>query len=551
MRVKNYTQKNLDVRIPFLFHQINCIESYARFLNLSLRYQLRSKVLFTDTYGMNVAQLKALLLDKSFSSQLPLLAGTGMGIVVAMAILLPPNPAFVVLALVAITAIILSLIYPHLGLAALVFITYTEFSGTMIHYHGAPSIEKLFIPFLIVVALGRLILFGERPYAWQKPLLILFGFLLACSVSLMFVRDLPAAQERIIDLIKNIIMIMTVLVLMRTRQAFVFSFWALILAGAFLGTIAVFQYLTDGFDSDFWGFGQAAKMHMAGTVDVFRIGGPIGDPNFFSQIMLVLLPIALDRALHSKHPLLRTMAGWSFAACILTVFFTFSRGALLAVFGMIALVMKQYRPSPVAIIILVSVAIAATPFMPDRYLDRLLAIPEALTGGQNTSAEASLRGRLSEQLSGLLMFVEHPLLGVGPKNYPANYQDYAQRAGLDSRHTERNAHNLFLEVAAETGLVGSLFFGAVLFLAFKSLRTGRKTLTDMGENSLAAMVAALELGLIGYLIAALFLHGAYPSFFWVLIAISFGVSNFTGTMLERNPVDEGDTYKGQETLEPQ
>jgi putative inorganic carbon (hco3(-)) transporter len=480
---------------------------------------------------MNFFKLKTGMADDRFSQGLYWVTGLGLGFTVGVTIFysLAMGPKQVLLTIVGILGVVFASIHVHLGLAVLVFITYTRFSDTLIEYHGAPSIAKLWIPCLIAIAVSRLVIFGERPCAWKKPMLLMLGFLFACMTSLISARDLGSAQEGMIDLARDLLLAMTVIVLIRTGKAFIFSIWALILAGAFLGTIAVFQYVTNAFDSDFGGFGQTKYEHLAGEVNTNRIGGSIGDPNLFAQTMLVLLPLALNRMLHDRYLSLRWLAGWSLASCTLTVFFTFSRGALIAMFGMIALVMRR-RWSPMAILMLVLLVVTVTFFLPDQYFDRLLSIPEAILSSQNSPSEDSLRGRLSELGSAVLMFIDHPLLGVGLNNYPTNYQDYAQKFGIESRHTLRNAHNMYLQWAAETGIVGVGFFGAILWFAFKSLRIGRKILADRDEHNLAGMVAALEFGIIGYLIAGIFLHMAFPRYFWLLMAIAFGVSNFTSAM---------------------
>lgn len=458
------------------------------------------------------------------------LVAIGLGCSLGMAILLAPAPKQVLIACLAIATIVFSSIHVWLGLAVLIFITYTRFSDTLVHYHGLPSIAQPWVVFLIVIALGRWVFLGERPYAWKRPMLLMLGFLLISLISLMIVRDVEAAELGMGDLLKDLLVAMTVIVLMRTPKEFTFTVWALILAGGFLGSISVFQYWTDSFLSDFGGFAQAAKMHMAGEVDTYRISGSIGDPNFFGQIMLVLLPLAMDRTLHAGNKLLRCVAAWCFSATALAVFFTFSRGDLIAVFAMIVWLMRRWRPSPMLVIGLIMILVAIPPLLPERYLDRLVAIPTALTSSQSGPSEDSLRGRLSELLSAALMVVDHPLLGVGINNYPSNYQDYAQKIGLDSRHSERHAHNMYLEWMAETGIVGTGILLAILWFGFKSLSDSHQTMLNRNQDKLAGMIAAFQLGVIGYSIAALFLHTAYPRYFWLLMAIAFGIANLVGLM---------------------
>jgi O-antigen ligase len=66
------------------------------------------------------------------------------------------------------------------------------------------------------------------------------------------------------------------------------------------------------------------------------------------------------------------------------------------------------------------------------------------------------------------MFLENPILGVGKRNYQALYVEYSSMLGLDPRLEDRQAHSLYLELAAEMGMLGLLSFGGILLALFLS-----------------------------------------------------------------------------------
>ncbi|HRC84639.1 MAG TPA: O-antigen ligase family protein [Thermoanaerobaculia bacterium] len=89
-----------------------------------------------------------------------------------------------------------------------------------------------------------------------------------------------------------------------------------------------------------------------------------------------------------------------------------------------------------------------------------------------------LTGRLDGWRAAGWMFERHPLLGVGPGSYQAEFGD-ARLALVDqgvrffrSQQTPvfANAHNEYLEVAADTGLLGLAALGFGLWLLFRALR---------------------------------------------------------------------------------
>jgi O-antigen ligase len=73
------------------------------------------------------------------------------------------------------------------------------------------------------------------------------------------------------------------------------------------------------------------------------------------------------------------------------------------------------------------------------------------------------------------VLAEHPLLGVGPGNYKVHYMDPDYRWMPGRGVVPRQLHNMYLEVATETGVVGFVLFAGMLFLALRSLNRVRKS----------------------------------------------------------------------------
>jgi O-antigen ligase len=123
------------------------------------------------------------------------------------------------------------------------------------------------------------------------------------------------------------------------------------------------------------------------------------------------------------------------------------------------------------------------------------------------------------------MLAANPLLGVGAGNYTARFGEYAERFGSVARDYEdpdavRYAHNLYLEVGAETGSVGLVLFLGSLLLAFWSLERGRARLLAVGEGRTGALARALQISLGGYMISSLFLHGDFERYLWLFLGLA-------------------------------
>lgn len=464
---------------------------------------------------------------------LGLLFGAGAGVLVVGM----PDSLKLIVIVVGIFAFAGSIMRVDWGLLVLVFITYTRFSDIAIQYHGAPSLAKSFVLLLFVAIFFRWIVFGERVENWQRTLIMMSGYGLVGFFSIFYADDPIRAQDGVIDFIKDALIVVIVSILLRRASLFRWVVWTLLIAGIFMGTLSVFQYATGTFDNEYGGFAQAPILHIVGESDDHRVSGPIGDPNYYSQIMVVMVPLALERFWKEKKRSLRLLAGWAAAVSILSIVFSFSRGGFLALVVVLGLIFI-YRPPKIHIIIAtLIVAVMLLPFIPAEYTARIATITNILgNSGRSVQNEASFRGRASEVIVAWMMFRDNPILGVGYGNFPVHYQEYSRLLGLDPRTEERAAHNLYLEVAAELGIFGLIAFGFILWKALGDLFSAVRTFTDARLDDYASMAAAFTVGLIGYLSSSMFIHNAYPRYLWLLLGIALALRQVARNELaiERN-----------------
>ena len=457
---------------------------------------------------------------------LALLIGGSTGMLVVET----PSSLKLLVMLIGLFFVLATLIRAEWGMLGLAVINYTNLSDVAIRYHGLPSIAQPFIVLVIFAILVRWRSYVVRPEGWQTPLLLVGAYTLAGASSLLYASDPIRAQNEIISYLKYpIVMIIVTIVLQRGEQLRRMV-WTLLLVGIFLGTISSYQYLTGTFDNNYGGFAVKPFVNITEEGDAeSRVTGPIGDPNFYAQTMVVIVPLALAQLLNERSRLLKLLAFWSLAACIMTVLGTLSRGAFLGLGVVCAmrLLRPPFKPSMLVPIVAAAiiVLIPLAPLIPERYTNRLGTMTEFISGpSEDGQQDHSLRGRSSEMLAAVMMFSDNPILGVGLGNYNSQYLKYSRILGMDSRREERSAHSLYLEIAAERGLVGLTIFGALIFVMFRTMLQARRTLYAIGLPAYGAMVDALTIGMTSYMTTSLFLHDAYPRYFWLLIGIAFATN---------------------------
>jgi O-antigen ligase len=130
------------------------------------------------------------------------------------------------------------------------------------------------------------------------------------------------------------------------------------------------------------------------------------------------------------------------------------------------------------------------------------------------------------------MFVDHPLLGLGAANYKPNYQRYAQLVGIETRAEPRDAHSLYIQVLAETGILGFGIFMLLIASLIVGLGQARKAVrNDPALISWLPWLSAIRLSIVSYLLTSIFLHNAYFRYFWILAAMAITAIQLTQHMV--------------------
>lgn len=239
-----------------------------------------------------------------------------------------------------------------------------------------------------------------------------------------------------------------------------------------------------------------------------------GQPNALGLFLAVLLPLAFHRVAVSRGPA-RLAATAATAAAGLGLVATFSRASWVAVVaGVLAPVLAgRHRQAARAALALAAGALAV----------------EAATGMLSDTAVRTLGDWVLEQraalfLAGVQMFLDRPILGVGPGGFAEQVEVYAARIpGLwDYQATP---HNAYVQMAAEAGIVGLLVFLLFLGACLTAFLRAARTPALAREESLRR---ALLCSLVTLLVASMgiwpFAHGSGEA---VVLVLALGFSSTT------------------------
>lgn len=458
---------------------------------------------------------------------LALLAALGVGLLVAV------QPLIGIGVALALPVLAIVMGRPEIVTLCVLALIYSNAPVILVRQHGVPAALGALVPMALLIPVLHRALVRRQPLWFSRatPLVVFFGAIMAMSS--LTSRDLAGTVGEVSSYVfEGLGIFVLVSTVLTTRTMLRRALWAVLLTGAVLGAFSVYQQVTGSYSQQFFGFAQisdsviptdnasVAVTNADGQIGVPRLAGPIGEKNRYAQILVVLVPIGLALLRVSRRRSQKLLALACTGLVTAGMVLTYSRGAALGLVAALVLA-AGLRLVParglVAFLIAASLAVVALP----SYRERLASLDtlDSLSSGQDAgSVDGSIRGRATENLAALLAFREHPILGVGPGAFPSVYQSYAERVGGRPRLVEREAHNLYLGIAAELGGLGLLCFLAIVGILLKDLWRVRRSRWEIDRN-FGFLATGLIVALTAYLLTGVFLHLSYQRYFWLLLGL--------------------------------
>lgn len=415
------------------------------------------------------------------------------------------------------------------------FVLYANVPAILVKEHAVPVPLAGALVLLLLVPVAHARLVRREPLVFDATLGLMLAFLAVLVLSSLGAMAHRLALARILEFaIEGVLLYWLVVNAVRSLRTLRALAWGLVAAASLLGALSLYQGVSGAYSQEFGGLAHR-RHHVAGEPGsrvrepLRRAEGPVDEPNRFAQIMVVLVPVAgyLYRTAGSS-----TVKGLSALAGGLTLvgaLLTLSRGAFVAL-ALLAVAMALVRwIRPWHVLAGTLAAAAAVPAISPMFLDRLASIADARhllagTSSGRDAADGAMRGRTTEMLAALHVFRDHPFLGVGPGQFKPFYsREYAQREDIRLRDITipRRGHNLYLELASETGILGlGVFLAAIGYLMRELWRARARLLNAVG--GCADLATALWLSLFAYLCTGMFLHLSYQRYFWLLVGMAAG-----------------------------
>ncbi|RKY32241.1 MAG: hypothetical protein DRP68_04010 [Candidatus Omnitrophota bacterium] len=325
--------------------------------------------------------------------------------------------------------------------------------------------------------------------------ILLLAFLGAVVFSHLSHTYMWGAYDSFIKFGKIVVMFFLFVTVLNSQKKLKIAIWLIVILTVILALQGIYQYRH--------GFGWAGQplVQQRGKHPIFRITwiGIFNDPNDLALAFVVAIGFLLSFIFSRVSFFTKIISIPLVGVLIYSLYLTNSRGGYLAL-GATTMYyfLRKMKNKILALIIGGVLAFSIFIFGPSRLSNISIR-------------EDSAYGRIEAWYEGFQMLKNAPLFGVGYRMFTDYYP--------------LTAHNSYILVAAEEGLIGLFIWIALIYTCFKGLYilTGR-------NNGLKPYVSGLEAGLVGFLSASFFLSRSYVTLLYILLALA---SAFAYTFLKK------------------
>ena len=445
------------------------------------------------------------------------------GVVIGMGAVVGPT-----LALAGSIALVLTALTLFNLTFGVVLITVLTFFETFPTFGGGVTFVKLAGAVVILSWLllafnrrsGTRLLLVDQPFFSYAVLL----FLAWAAASVLWATDTDAATSYVTRLLLVVLLLFVTYSAVKETRQLRLIVWAF--AGGALATVT---------------YGIIAGLSSKGD----RLIGGIANPNDLASVVVPAIVLWAGLAITTRRPGMRVLCITGLAICVIALFLTQSRGG---VFGLVvALLVAMFvggslRGYAIALCLVVVAVGVGFYFSLSSSVER-----DRLT---NITSEGS-SGRTDEWRLALRAAGDHPVKGVGLDNFRSVQRQYIPDVNLLQVTTalkQPAAHNLYVQVLAELGIIGTLLEVLVIAGTLVLGLRGVQRLRRAGDWETETLGRALLIAYVSLLALYVFQNGLLKKEFWLITGLVLTLGALADRAEARRTVPDGESETEQVSL---
>lgn len=389
----------------------------------------------------------------------------------------------------------------------------------------APAPVSILMGFLIISFLTKKVLKKERLFT-NTPLNIplLFLFLITCLSFLNSINYFDTLKGGVFRLIGYILIFFVMVEEVkdpRHIKRIIFAISAGIILASFDG---IWQVLT-------------GKDFIRGYVPVINIGlvratAAFKDSNILGIYLSAFAPLVFGLNLYYFKNKQKLAFIFVSLIALIGIILTYSRPTLLAIY-VVLFFLGVARKDKILISLLIIFTLLSSFLLPKSVKNWATEV------GYNPLRFMCNDDRIAVYRNSFNMIKDHPFIGLGANTYMKNYKKYREPVEYRNIVTKdyMYAHNNFLHMAAEIGLLGLGFF---IWLLYKLFMECRNIYRKLDDDYLKIVSLSLSACLIAFLVNGLTESSLYYSrvaiIFWYIMGLALALNKFTPSYMQEKGI---------------
>jgi putative inorganic carbon (hco3(-)) transporter len=401
--------------------------------------------------------------------------------------------------IVGLLGLLLLVRYPFLGVLAYIVFEYARLPA-MFPVLQPLNLGKLIVAATAVAWVAKMIVTREFHFVRDKVNLLMGVWIVLALASCTDAVQASMAFQGTVGLAKFVASYYLIVSLATSLSKWKWCAWVLIFLHLKMSQFQLRSYAQGILTAD------DRYQFIRGGVGAGGDGGFFGNSTDFGAAMCVIAPVALYAFRTTKSRLLRLSAFIAAVAFPVSILRSGSRGAAVALLAMSCVLwLKSSRRLLVGTL----VALSAFGFWfaaPAEWQQRFKS-------GADYDRDLTASSRLRFWKAGFEMLTNHPINGVGVDNFTESYRAMGGEGYV--------AHSIWIEGASELGVLGILTIGGVMVLGFRRNAQTRDLCRGDDEECrfIRGMSDALDLSLVGYMVAGTFTSILYYPFLFMTMAL--------------------------------
>lgn len=381
--------------------------------------------------------------------------------------------------------------------------------------------EIAFIPFVLWYLAGRIK--RPTPFKIRREFFWIIAFLVINILSISKSLHPLVSAKRVLIIGYLILFAYLVSDTIKTTERELSIIKAMIAVSALSATLAVLQTFIPQLHVV-----PIKELVAVGKVTLYRASAGWIDPNYYALYLAMNAALSLSFILSPRiktTPFLRICLLLQLAGLVAT----FSRMGAICLAGAFIYLLFSYgrKKAALAIIILILLSLIAVVVSVEQIYEEHPVVQAYIFRQPDLEAlqeypRLILVHRWDAFRANWRMFLDNPLLGVGPFMAMDNYAQYKPEDALWYTRQMLDSHNQYLQLLAEKGIFGLLFFMGFIVLIWRRLS---RCVKQPAATETGAILLGLKAGLVAYLIACLAAQATHELQFWLTLGLALALLN--------------------------